>query len=275
MNKILDNFKRKFLQFHHAKKFSSLGANWQANTVLFFFYLYSRLALRFELTYLPQTKIKLRQFGKEFEFIFTHPTDIPVFNHIFFEGEYEISDLKKEPLIILDLGSSVGISVLYFHLKYPKAVIHAFEADPNTFRILKENTKNIENIKVNNICLSDRDGEKELFISDTSVSSSVVLRSKNQQSVLMTAKGLDSIIKEVVSTQVIDLIKFDIEGAEFEVLSASKEKSQVAYMVGELHLDLIEGSLENFLAQFSDFKVSLKKNSSQRYAVYMKNKNLI
>lgn len=44
---------------------------------------------------------------------------------------------------ILDLGANIGLSVAYFAAVYPDARIFAVEPDPDSFRLLKENTKTL------------------------------------------------------------------------------------------------------------------------------------
>src|ERR1700747_2328431 len=41
------------------------------------------------------------------------------------------------PKIILDVGSNIGASIIYFHQHFPGANIFGFEPHPDTFRILK------------------------------------------------------------------------------------------------------------------------------------------
>src|SRR3979490_75276 len=47
------------------------------------------------------------------------------------------------PKVILDIGSNIGTSILFFHQQYPSAKIYGFEPHPETFRILQTNVGSI------------------------------------------------------------------------------------------------------------------------------------
>ena len=55
---------------------------------------------------------------------------------IFRKGAYLFHTDKKQPLI-LDCGSNIGMSILFFKMLYPGARIIGFEPDPDTFEILR------------------------------------------------------------------------------------------------------------------------------------------
>jgi len=56
----------------------------------------------------------------------------------FVQRIYHFEAKRPDPLII-DGGSNVGMSILYFKSVYPEARIIGFEPDPNIFRLLEEN----------------------------------------------------------------------------------------------------------------------------------------
>src|SRR5438132_2523915 len=51
------------------------------------------------------------------------------------------------PKIILDIGSNIGASIIYFHRQFPDANIFGFEPHPDTFRVLQ---------KMSRICMASR-----------------------------------------------------------------------------------------------------------------------
>src|SRR5438552_4218884 len=50
------------------------------------------------------------------------------------------------PKIILDIGSNIGASIIYFHRQFPDAKIFGFEPHPDTFRILQENVAKLSGV---------------------------------------------------------------------------------------------------------------------------------
>src|SRR5438105_7571106 len=54
------------------------------------------------------------------------------------------------PKTILDIGSNIGASIIYFHRQFPEAHIFGFEPHPDTFRILRENVAHLRGVMIFN-----------------------------------------------------------------------------------------------------------------------------
>src|SRR5438445_10560585 len=54
------------------------------------------------------------------------------------------------PRIILDVGSNIGASIIYFRRQFPDANILGFEPHPDTFRVLQENVAHLRGVTVFN-----------------------------------------------------------------------------------------------------------------------------
>lgn len=198
--------------------------------------------------------VNLKAFGKSFPFYFTGGTDIVLFDEIFFQKTYECT-LGSEPRVIFDLGSNTGVSVIFFRLKYPEASIYAFEPDPSVCSILKKNVGRFYDVRVFPFAIAGKDEKRTFFIyPKRSSSSSLVERMAGQPSVEVEAKTISTLFREFALERV-DLLKFDIEGGEFEVFGAPGALENVVFALGELHLDLIPGTKEQFLAFFKGFDV--------------------
>src|SRR5207253_914590 len=65
------------------------------------------------------------------------------------KAEYYVPPALR-PETILDIGSSIGSSILYFHRQFPDAKIFGFEPHPDTFRILQENVAHLPGVMVFN-----------------------------------------------------------------------------------------------------------------------------
>jgi len=189
--------------------------------------------------------ISVKVYGKNIK---THITDLPdaqTFREIFLKGEYdkELGNPKK----ILDLGSNVGYSILFFRAKYPQAVIYGYEANPETFEKLKKNVKDLDNIFIYNKAISNKKGIEKMYLGNSSSSSSLVDRFEDNYPVVQV---------ECVELpeEDFDLIKFDIEGSEHKVFN---NPVNTKYIIGEIHNDLGNGiKLNNF---------DLKKGKISKY----------
>jgi FkbM family methyltransferase len=140
------------------------------------------------------------------------------YRDIFEKGIYKFKTANKKPKII-DAGGYIGMATLYFKLLYPKAEIKVFEPDHFTFSFLKEN---IENNKIKNVTLYDFGlGKKDGIVSfypDGGDGASSKIRN-GEKKVNIKIKKLSDYISSPV-----DLLKINIEGAEYEVLQDIENK---------------------------------------------------
>lgn len=204
--------------------------------------------------------------NKSFVFMVRDSSDIAVLKEVFLLGEYKL-DLKQEPGVIVDLGSNVGASVVYFALRYPDARIIAVEADPITADYLRSNTKSFKNISVLNYAIAGTDGVLDFYIYPQSrMSSSLTRRTPDQKIIQVPALTFKSLlIKEQVIS--VDLLKFDIEGAEVSAFSDKGSLSQVKVLVGEIHLDLVGVTEESVWKCFNDFSYTKQTLSKKRFII--------
>lgn len=116
--------------------------------------------------------------------------------------------------IYSDLGAFNGDTVEEFlsHVtSYRK--IYAAEPDRKNFAKLQKNTKNLANISLLNVCISDSDGEI-LFSSDGGRNGKA-----DEKGIFVESLTVDSIIGENDVTY----IKFDVEGLEKEAIEGAKK----------------------------------------------------
>lgn len=183
--------------------------------------------------------------------------DIEAMYEIFvLEQYFPKYSLQAQPVIV-DLGANIGISTIYFALVYPDSRILAVEPNEEVFKILKENTKNVKNIETYNLAISEITGQQDFFISKKrSHSSSILDRGENFEKKVVTTKKLNDFCREV-NLIYIDLLKFDIEGAEFMIRNHFLPGG-VKQFVGEMHFDLFDSQLkrdeifEGYSVDYSD-----------------------
>jgi FkbM family methyltransferase len=165
-------------------------------------------------------KKTVRLFGYSFfytnEFWFLHGM-----HEIFIDKTYWFKTDKSEPLII-DCGSNIGLSLIYFKKLYPKARIIAFEPDPSNFEILNKNLHSfhLNDVQTHNKAIWKEDAVLQFASTASSVGSKIAVSSEIDSDVTsVAAVDLSGYLKEGP----VDFLKIDIEGAEFEVINACSE----------------------------------------------------
>lgn len=152
------------------------------------------------------------------------------FKDIFKNQIYHFNSQKPNPIII-DAGSYIGISIIYFKYVYPDARIIGFEPDKKIFKILQDNIirNNLSNIELINSALSSND-EELVFYPDGTDGGSLFFKN-NKEPTKIRAVKLSKYITEPV-----DFLKMNIEGAELDVLTEISEKLHyINEMVIEYH----------------------------------------
>jgi FkbM family methyltransferase len=128
---------------------------------------------------------------------------------------YDFYFKNKQDLTIVDAGANVGIFSLYAHTKAKR--IYSIEPTPDHFDILKQLTQPFSNIIPINCALWSNDTELRFFVNPNNTTANTAMNS-NGIPITVKARSLPSLIKEY-NIDHIDLIKMDIEGAEFNVVS--------------------------------------------------------
>lgn len=154
---------------------------------------------------------------------------LSLYREIFLDRGYEVAGLGDAP-VILDCGGNIGMSVIWFKQRYPRARITVFEADPQTADLLEENVRalGLTSVTVVRAAVSDVAG-KVSFVPEGSLGGHV----GDGAGVLVDAVRLSDLITEPV-----DYLKVDIEGSEFGVLKdlcATGKMALVKYVACELH----------------------------------------
>jgi len=149
----------------------------------------------------------------------------------FDEEQLKFSCSKKEPVII-DCGSNVGVSVLYFKSLFPAARIMAFEPDGAIFNYLKENlnTNGVKDVNLVNKAVWTNENGIE-FGSEGADGGSVFF--EGGAKILVPTVSLKKILEQHDS---VDMLKIDIEGAEIPVIIDCEEQiRKVKYLFVEYH----------------------------------------
>ncbi len=166
----------------------------------------------------------------------------------------------KEDSVVVDAGANIGLFTIYVLEKFPKSSVYAFEPSPETFKVLKENTKKYSSrCKIFEVGLSNKEEEAKFhFYPNFSTFSTFypdhlsmggdksrmenVVDSKSAEAALVPKEEicklvtLSSIIEKEKIKQ-IDLLKMDVQRAELYVLEGIKDNDwvKIKQIAFELH----------------------------------------
>lgn len=215
------------------------------------------LLARDKARWLPPPPIGLRaeRHGRTVRFRLGDYQDLEVMRELYVEDEYDVP-LPDTADVVVDLGANVGLSALDFRARYPTARIFAVEPDPLAFAKLERNVKADPRIEAVNVAVGGEDGERDFFSSHESVVSGFERTRDFQKPIQVRARTLDTLLADLGISHV-DVLKVDVEGAERELFDGFTGLSRVGCIVGELHLDAIGQTPEEFYAaHFDGFDVT-------------------
>lgn len=180
------------------------------------------------------------------------------------EGIYYFESNNPSPFII-DIGSHIGISVLYFKNLFPNSQILAFEPNPISFEFLRENVdgNGLNNVTLVNEGISSNPGAKILYIDNSDSqwnSNSSFLKNswngkENTKGITVKSTRLDSYLQNV---KCIDMLKIDTEGSELEILVSHK---RILRMIENISLEYHPSrgkkfkSILNILQEFFNIEI--------------------
>ena len=141
-----------------------------------------------------------------------------LYRELFLGEEYRWGLGDSPRPFIVDCGSNIGLSVLYFKWMMPGAAILAFEPDPVAFSCLEENVRQngLADVALRREAVAGADGELDFYV-DPKHPGSLLMSSDPQR------KGLE---RQTVSAvrlsrfldRPVDLLELDVEGAELDVV---------------------------------------------------------
>lgn len=198
---------------------------------------------------------------------------------IFINLSYFCNVYNDSP-VILDIGSNIGISTLFFKRLFPDSIIYCFEPDPHVFGILEKNVKenDLKNVFLINSAVSDHSGGASLYVpSWSSGSSSLFLKKLEIEKGFADMTMLEkNAIKEkevevmrcsqfIVDKGInrIDLLKIDAEGAEERITNDIKPfLNRIGMLMMEFHYsrDFRENRLSSIVSTLeeAEFLVSVE-----------------
>ena len=138
------------------------------------------------------------------------------------------------PRYILDAGSQIGLATLFFSEYFPNARIVCCEPSSGNLELLKLNTAHLPNVTILHCALGKRTAEGKLVQPVASDHANVKVVESDSGDIpiydykkLLGTSGVPSF----------DLIKIDIEGAEYDFISSMDDNdlARCQWIVGEVH----------------------------------------
>jgi FkbM family methyltransferase len=168
-------------------------------------------------------------FGYHVHF-FDYETFATLFEELYVADVYYFTPSSSAPLIV-DCGSNIGLSVLYFKRLYPQSRVIAFEPDGATFRMLDLNVRsnNLADVTLVNKALYDSVGSVPFYVAPDQPG--LLVQSTRKEN--LASSQLTTVETERLSTYLtepVDFLKMDIEGAEEQVLKDLKETGKLAFV---------------------------------------------
>lgn len=183
-------------------------------------------------------------------------SDLPVYRQVFLNGEYEIK-INGTPKVIIDLGANIGLFSLLMRKKFPYAKIIAIEADPKNFLVLRQNMERFSEVFCINAAIWNTKTKLKIDSSDNTAEWGRTVSSITNEEKNITV--IDAItmrdVKNEYYLETIDILKIDIEGAEYELFLTDTEW------------------LDDVKVVIVEFHDSIKKNSSNSFFKTLANRN--
>lgn len=196
-----------------------------------------------------ENRAKLLGFDIQF---FGYAQLLTLIEEIFIYQIYKFDSDKVDPCII-DCGSNIGVSILYFKLLFPKSKIYAFEPDPECFCKLEHNisVNLLENVNLFNLGLWDRTGEAILH-KRGSVPGYLGMSLRVYDAADLELPVAVQKLSDFIDGDV-ELIKIDVEGCEREIIQdliINGKLAHVRQMLIEVHsMAVSESDLVSSLSQ--------------------------
>jgi FkbM family methyltransferase len=154
-----------------------------------------------------------------------------------FDGGIYGFDADRPDPRILDCGSNIGMSLLYFKDLYPGATIVALEPDPAIFPYLEENvrTNGLSGVELVHAAVGDRDGTLA-FVSDGKYGSRLADVDPDDVPAGWERYEVPCVRLADLLDEPVEFMKMNIEGAETSVLQGGGDAlRQVREMIIEYH----------------------------------------
>ncbi len=185
--------------------------------------------------------------------------DLTTFFEIFINEDYKFGDCFSDGINILDIGANVGYFSLYIAIKFPKAVIFAFEPFPDTFKRLKGHIEinKLTNIKAYNYAVADFNGSSKFYSFDASGCNTLLEGNYDDgfyKTTIVECISFDGLSK-LINAVKFEFAKIDCEGSEYTIFlnSSAQAINSVNKYIMEVH-NSVKYSRNDLINRFENLK---------------------
>lgn len=147
---------------------------------------------------------------------YTHH-DVFTVQEIFCRGDYR---LPAQARVVVDVGSNIGISALYFLTRSPAVRVHTFEPDPRNAERLRDNLAPFAGRwTLSQEAVGDREGTVSFGRESTGRYGGIGVATAEQ--IEVPCRHVNDVLREVLASDGrIDFVKIDTEGLETATVAA-------------------------------------------------------
>jgi FkbM family methyltransferase len=180
--------------------------------------------------------------------------------------------LKENQMpLVLDIGANEGQTVFKIQKIIPNAIIHSFEPNQETYQILKEKINHYKSVTAWNFGIGSECSNLDFNESTLSSMSSFLPSTEEtwgsvKQVSKIEVQTLDYFIARN-NIKIIDLLKIDTQGFEYEVLVGAKTTLQEK-RIKLIYLEVIMGGMYKNLPSLSSILSLLERNNFSVVAFY-------
>jgi FkbM family methyltransferase len=185
-------------------------------------------------------------------------SDVPTFREVFLQEGYRLS-LRTAPRVIVDAGANIGLTSVYFAIRFPQARIVAVEPEASNCAMLVANARPYPSITVVQAALWNENAMIDVIDPGKGKWGFQTRNSGNDAAGpavgRVPAVTVDALMR-AHAIDFIDVLKIDIEGAEREVFAdPSAWIDRVGVIVIELHERLKSGCNRSVYCATNGFDV--------------------
>ena len=164
--------------------------------------------------------------------------DMITVNEVFCREDYRV-DAEAE--VVVDVGSNIGISALYFLTRSPSARVWLYDPVPRNVERLRRNHEPFGGRwSLEQVAVADRAGEEPFSVEPTGRYGG--LEGPHAEAIAVRVRHIDEILGEVLASEsVIDVLKIDTEGVEARTLAAASP--ELLSRVGLVFAEDIDSSI--------------------------------
>lgn len=168
-------------------------------------------------------------------YIQNYVTFFYIFNEIFCKSVYTPTNIKT----YYDLGSNIGLTILWYKFFNPNLIVYAFEPDKYNYRLLTKNIKSnkISKVKTYNTALSNKKGKALFYTIHDNIQNLDSALTLNQKYPYEKYTVDTDLLSSYIHSRV-DLVKMDIEGGEYQVFHDLFKTNTILYIkeiIFEMH----------------------------------------